>query len=237
VNVTASLGFVFDGPERWTMLQRAALICRMQRVSYHVDCAHTESDILRFWNAVAALDSSVPGCIIEAGSYRGGGTAKLSWLAHLTGRRMKVFDSFRGIPANVEVHGRNIYGEETNFPERAYAGSLEMVSGNVARFGRPEVCDYIAGWFEESLPRLNEPIAAAYLDVDLASSTETCLRFIYPRLSPGGVIASHDGHLPLVQGVFRSEGFWRELGTSPPTIPELGIEKLILLRKAAAPHS
>ena len=236
-NVTASLGFVFGGPNRWTTFQRAALSYRMQRVSYYVDCAHTESDILRFWSAVAALDASVPGCIIEAGCYRGGGTAKLSWLAHLTGRRLKAFDSFKGIPANVEAHGRNIYGENTSFPEKAYAGSLELVSRNVARFGRPDVCDFVEGWFEDSLPRLDEPIAAAYLDVDLVSSTETCLRYIYPRLNPGGVIASHDGHLPLVQRVFRDERFWRELGTSPPTIPELGIEKLILLRKPAATYS
>lgn len=45
---------------------------------------------------------------------------------------------------------------------------------------------FIKGWFEDTMPVFNERIIAAYIDVDLASSTKTCLKYLYPLLVPGG---------------------------------------------------
>ena len=56
----------------------------------------------------------------------------------------------------------------------------------------------------------SQPVALAYLDVDLASSTKTCLKNLYPLLSPGGSIYSQDGDFPLVVEVFNNEKFWKE---------------------------
>jgi O-methyltransferase len=75
-------------------------------------------------------------------------------------------------------------------------------------------------------------VAAAYVDVDLASSTRTCLRHLYPLLVPGGALFSHDGHLPLVQEVLTDDAFWRdEVGWPRRPIEGLGERKLVVIRK------
>ena len=226
--------FVRTGPQQWTRDMRLDFVRRMLRTSYHVDSAHSESEILTFVRAVATLPPSVPGLIVEAGCFQGSGTAKLSWLAARTGRRLIVFDSFRGIPANQEDHGRNIFGTRTKFREHEYAGSLQTVKRHVELYGRPDVCEFIEGWFEDTLPHFQEPVAAAYLDVDLASSTRTCLKYLYPLLSPGGVLASQDAHLPLVIQVLEDDRFWREeVGAPRPQFEGLHRKKLVSARKAA----
>lgn len=84
------------------------------------------------------------------------------------------------------------------------------------------------------MPGFDEPIAAAYIDVDLASSTRTCLKYLYPRLSPGGVLISQDGDFPLVMAVFDDDNFWRdEIGCEKPTIDGLGKSKMLKIIKPA----
>ena len=63
------------------------------------------------------------------------------------------------------------------------------------------------GFFDETMPHFSQPVIAAYLDVDLASSTGTCLRYLWPLLVPGGVLFSQDGHLPLVLEGFDERRF------------------------------
>jgi hypothetical protein len=78
------------------------------------------------------------------------------------------------------------------------------------------------------MPKFNEPVAAAYLDVDLAASTRTCLKYLYPLLEKGGSLYSQDGHLPLVISVFDDADFWlNEVGFEKPPIYGLGEKKLI----------
>ena len=78
----------------------------------------------------------------------------------------------------------------------------------------------------------NKRIAAAYLDVDLASSTKTCLKYLYPILVPGGVIISQDGDFPLVIEVYNDDQFWEEeVGCKKPYIEGLGERKLIKIVK------
>ena len=82
------------------------------------------------------------------------------------------------------------------------------------------------------MPEFDKPIAAIYLDVDLASSTRTCIKYLYPQLVPGGILYSQDGHLPLVIDVFNNEKFWRhkKLAMQDPIL-DLGKKKLIKLVK------
>jgi O-methyltransferase len=88
------------------------------------------------------------------------------------------------------------------------------------------------GWFDVTMPRFQSPVAAVYLDVDLASSTRTCLRYLWPLLEPGGILYSQDGHIPLVLKVFDDQRFWEdEIGCSQPEIHGRGEGKLIWMRK------
>ena len=211
---------------------RISLIRRIYRVSRHVRCEHSEEEILQFCRRILVVPSDVKGCIIEAGCFKGGGTAKFSLAAALVGRELVVFDSFEGIPENAELHDWNIWGGRVGFKAGDYRGTLEEVKENVRRFGAAEVCRFIKGWFDLTMPQFCQPVVAAYLDVDLASSTRTCLKYLWPLLVPGGYLFSQDGHLPLVLEVFDDDQFWeREINTRKPIIHDFGSSKLIWCRK------
>ncbi len=80
----------------------------------------------------------------------------------------------------------------------------------------------------------NKDIAVAYIDVDLASSTRDCLKYLYPRMVANGILFSQDGHLPLVLDVFKDNDFWeREVGAKRPEILGFGVEKLISIVRPA----
>lgn len=214
-----------------TRRERAALVWGMLRVGYHVECEHTQADLLAVVEAALAVPATTAGFLVEAGCYKGGSAAKLSLAASLMGRRLVAFDSFEGIPANEEDHGQNLFGGEVHFSKGDYRGTLEEVSRNIQRFGDWRSCELVKGWLEDTLPHFKEPVVAAYLDVDLASSTRTCLRFLYPRLVVGGAILSQDGHLPLVNEVFADRAFWTaEVGCAPPRTERLS-DKLVRIRK------
>ena len=211
-----------------------AWLDKLRRVDARVPSAHNQSHILRFLLEILELPASVPGCIVEAGAFKGGSTAKISLFAAYRQRRVHVFDSFQGLPPNEEAHERSLEGHSIRgwFREGQFAGSLEEVKNNVASWGEASVVSYHPGWFEDTMPLFREPVALAYLDVDLASSTRTCLKYLYPLLQPGGALVSQDGDFPLVVEVLKDEAFWRgEVGADAlPLIEGLG-KKITVIRK------
>jgi len=201
-------------------------------ISVRVESPHTQQETIRMIRTILSLRTG-NGVVVEAGCFKGSSTAKFSLAADAVGRTLVVFDSFEGIPANAEPCQRNIFGKDATFQQGAYRGSLEEVRANVAKFGRSQRCRFVPGWFDATMPGFKERIAAAYIDVDLASSTRTCLRYLYPLLEPGGVIYSQDGHLPLVIDVLNDDDFWlREVGCPKPVIHGLGSQKLVTIVKA-----
>jgi len=69
-----------------------------------------------------------------------------------------------------------------------------------------------------------------HLDVDLYESTRRSLEFLYPRLSPGGILLSHDySSEPGVRMAFDS--FFAE---KPETIIELPTSQCIVVRLGGA---
>ncbi len=216
----------------WT---RVSIVHRCVWTSFFVESPHGQHEILSFIRAVLELPDSLTGCVVEAGCYKGSSTAKFSIAASLVGRKLVIFDSFQGMPGNVETHDSDIFGRPISFSEGSYRGALEEARRNVARFGDLEVCEFVEGWFADTMPSFAEPIAAIYVDVDLASSTQTCLKYLYPLLSPGGVLFSQDGHVPLVVDVYQDERFWSDdVGFRKPSVENIGVGKLIWLRKPEA---
>jgi O-methyltransferase len=216
-----------------TLRHRLALIRQCYRISYRVDSPHMEHEMVQVMAAILSLPRSTDGVIVEAGSFKGGSTSKLSLATRLAGRRLVVFDSFEGIPEHHETHGKNIYGGDAYFPPGSYAGSLQEVTSNITDHGAIEVCRFTKGFFDDTMPGFREPVGVAYIDVDLESSTRTCIRYLYPLLIPGGVLFSQDGHLPWVIRLLDDDTFWRdEVGTDKPAIEGLGRKKLLAMRKA-----
>jgi len=210
------------------------IVKQLYIITSSIESPHTQEEILNFIKSIIASPQGRKGVVVEAGCFKGGSTAKFSLAADLVGRTLVVFDSFEGIPENVEPHDKNIFGGNASFKKGDYCGTLEEVKSNVKQFGRIDCCKFIKGWFEETMPGFKEPVSAIYLDVDLASSTETCIKYLYPLLEEGGVLYSQDGHLPLVIEVFNNDEFWlKEVGYKKPKIHGLWKKKLIKVVKEA----
>jgi len=210
------------------------MLSKFRTISEHVECPHNQSHILSFVAAMLKLPQGTGGVIIEAGCFKGGSTAKFSLVAKYLGLPLIVFDSFEGLPENAEAHEQTIDGKSIKgwFKGKEFSGTMEEVRSNIERYGEISVCKFVMGWFEDTLPGFSEKVLAAYIDVDLASSTRTCLKFIYPMVVPGGILVSQDGDFPLVIEVFDNDRFWREeVGCGKPKIEGLRKNKILTIVK------
>jgi O-methyltransferase len=209
---------------------RIDLIARFVATTNDVRAYHTQAEMLTVADRILAL-AGRPGLkVVECGAGKGGSSAKLSLVTLLAGGRLVVFDSFRGIPENDEVH-ENLDGRPVRFRAGAFSGTIGQVRRAIERYGAPEVCELKKGWFHETLPSFRDPVDVVLLDVDLVASTRTCLVNLFPRVRPGGVVFTQDGHLRATVDLLASERFWRdEVGVEPPLIPGLGRDKLLEIR-------
>jgi O-methyltransferase len=232
----AACGFIFHGTKSPTSFgARLALVLKFYKISYYVDCPHTEHEMISIARQILDLGmatAGVPGAIVEAGAFHGGSTAKLSLVAKLCDRQIHVFDSFEGMPENNEAHGKSIYGREHHFPKGSHAVPFEEVKNNVARYGDASRAQFHKGFFSDTMPSFHEPVAVACVNVDLAQSTRDCFHYLYPLLPLGGIIISQDAHFPWIIELFNDNAFWeKELGIKKPAIPGLGTLKFVTVRK------
>ena len=162
------------------------------------------------------IPREVQGVVVECGAWKGASTSSLSVVCAAVGRRLLVCDSFQGLPDDgLQRHAGPHTGVYGYYKEGMFAGCLDEVRENVRACGELSVCEFVPGFFADSLNALHEQIVFAFLDVDLVSSTRDCLRFIWPLLVENGAIFSDDaGDMDVVR-VFFDEAWWRENLDSP----------------------
>lgn len=213
---------------------RLTMLARFERVTHNVRGYHSLAEMLAVAGAILARPGAV---VVEAGCGPGSSTAKLSLAVRRAGGQLHVFDSFRGVPANDEVH-RNLDGRAVRFRAGAFRGRRRQVERAVESYGAPEVCRYYEGLFADTMAALPERVDVALLDVDLLASTRTCLVHLMPRLRAGGVVFSQDGHLVAIAELLSSAEFWTgEVGVALPEVRGAGRDKLIEIRPAARERS
>lgn len=160
----------------------------------------------------------VVGDIIECGTWKGGSAVNLSLIARLTNRKLKIFDSFEGLPESQPEDREGFYATGD------YCGSLEEVKRNIEKYGAIECCEFVKGWFDETLPKLDTPVLLAFLDVDLELSLETCVRNIWDNLTDQGYIFI-DEYVGLDYcAIFWSEKYWETyFNRTPPGLIGSGV--------------
>ncbi len=179
---------------------------------HKVETASRYAEHLAIAAQVIGVSAQTEGCVIECGCYKGGSTVNLSLVSALTGRELHVFDSFEGLPAPANGDAENILHHDrmTNTYEQGmYAGSLEEVRQNVQRHGDLGVCHFHKGWFEDTLPDFSTPCATAFVDVDLRSSLETCVKAIWPLMVDGGALFVHEARHYEIASLFFDENWWK----------------------------
>jgi len=201
---------------------RKDLLKSFARIQKNVTCGHSPFQLVLMSEYI--LDLGISGPVVECGCYKGGSTAKLSLLAKHTRRKLYVFDSFQGLPepkdekeAYVKQDGKS--GQKYRFQAGQYKGTLDEVKNNIARYGCPEVCEFIPGFFSESLTAFSEEPAFVFIDVDLVSSARDCIKVLWPSLKAGGYFFTHEAMYPSYITGILDRIWWREnLGQCPPVI-------------------
>jgi O-methyltransferase len=233
-DLKAYVSFIFHGNLPVSVVDRLKIIKQLNVISLNVPHHHTQDEMLQCITAILASRATGGGVIVEAGCFKGGSTAKFSLAAAIVGKQLVVFDSFEGLPQNTEPHRQTIFGEQIGFREGLYKGALEEVRDYVSAYGRIDRCNFVKGWFDDTLPNFHDPISVIYIDVDLVSSTRACIKYLYPLLEPGGVMFSQDAHIPLVIELLDSDEFWQnEIGCRKPRIEGLREKKLVRIVKEA----
>jgi len=168
--------------------------------------------------AILSIPPDADGAIVECGVWKGASSASLSRVCHRIGRRLIVCDSFEGLPhegnkRHIGLHTQ-VYG---HYREGMFKGALNEVQTNIQEHGNIDACEFIQGYFNESLAQLAGPVAFAFLDVDLESSTRDCLRALWPLLNDNAYLYSDDaGDLDVVK-VFFDDPWWQaEVGCTAP---------------------
>jgi hypothetical protein len=158
------------------------------------------------------LSPEVRGVVVECGTWKGASAVNLSHACRITGRELWIYDSFEGLPPAVAGDRQAKHYQPGDF-----AGTIEEVRHNLERYGVPDRCRLIKGWFEDTLPSLDEPVALAFIDVDLEASLDTCVRGLWPNLVPQGCLFTDEAVDTDYCALFYSERWWGEaFGRTPP---------------------
>jgi O-methyltransferase len=195
-----------------TWPKKFRLARRIYRNCLHIQTGTSYKGHLAMAYKLLELPPGTEGVVVECGAWLGGATANLSIICELVGRDLIVYDSFEGVPEPEP-------GDDfpTGTPGGAFRGELDVVQENVRKYGAIDRCTFRKGWFKDTLPDHAEPIALAFLDVDLKSSLHDCVVNLWPHLIDVGYVFIDDFvHLHNC-ALFFSERFWADyLDTRPP---------------------
>ena len=132
--------------------------------------------------------------VVEMGAYKGLSTCYLSRAAARCGKRVRVFESFCGLPSvDPEL--------DAYFKKGDFACAEEDFHENIARAGVPGVVSLTVGDALQTMPpALSEKgFCVAFVDVDTYEVTRGVLQQLAMVLRGGEIIVVHDAHLPGVR--------------------------------------
>jgi O-methyltransferase len=154
------------------------------------------------------------GDIWECGVYKGGTARMLAEILATQARpgvQLHLFDTFSGMPetdATLDMHRQGDFSDT----------SLEAVRRVV---GNPERVEFHPGWIPDTFRGLeNAAIALAHVDVDIYQSVRDCCAFLYPRVTPGGVMIFDDYGFPTCPGARKAvDAFFANKLETPLVLP------------------
>lgn len=148
----------------------------------------------------------------ECGVYRGGTALLLRMIRDkLTpDRSIRLFDSFKGMPETDEKRDVHKAGDFADT-------SLEAVRSLVGS----DAVTYHAGFIPKTFENLEvDRIAFAHIDLDLHDAIYESCKFIYPKLSSGGVMVFDDYGFPSCPGArIAVDEFFRDKPEYPMILP------------------
>lgn len=134
---------------------------------------------------------SIPGDIVECGTYKGG-TAILMGLALKelgSDKKIHGFDSFAGLPSpDTEM--------DKGYKEGQFKSNLDRLREDLETFNLSDCVTLHPGWFADTVPPFlkQEPrrISLLHVDCDLYVSTNDCFPALYDVVEEGGAVILDD---------------------------------------------
>jgi O-methyltransferase len=202
------------------VVKKIYLILKFIKTTKKVPTVSSWLEHLEMAAAVLKIPSSVKGDVIECGCYKGGSTINLSIICSMVGRKLIVCDSFKGLPKPPEdekVH-YSIHTDHFDYYEEGlFSAALEEVKDNLTRYGCIDVCEFVVGYFEDTLKDLNKEYVMAFFDADLVQSLKPCLLEIWPNLQEGCRMFVHEARSLTLVALFFDKQWWQNnLHTEPP---------------------
>lgn len=213
--------FVIAGPGKRHgvgVVRRTRLVWRILLAAATPGAATLPTEQLYLVHRILSLDPGVRGDIAEFGCFKGRTSAILSLVCAWTSRRLVIFDSFEGLPETTHSSDDAVNDLRFQYEAGQYRGGLEEVRERIRSEGNLEVCTFVPGLFDQTLPgRQGDRWALIFEDADLPSSVETILRYAWGALEPGSALLSHEARDPAVVRLFFDDQWWQEQhATSAP---------------------
>jgi hypothetical protein len=155
---------------------------------------------------------AVPGNLVECGTSVGYGLLSFILIGELDGVRRDYysFDSFEGFPAPAEED------RGTHLTKGFLSSPPELLLKVLRDGGVPEELirqrlHVRKGFFDQTLPHYDGPIALLHLDCDLYESYKTALEHLYAKVAPNGVIMFDEYKSPHFPGADKAiDGFFAD---------------------------
>ena len=134
--------------------------------------------------AKLAYERNVEGSVAEAGVYRGDYSKEINRV--FPDRKLYLFDTFEGF-SHSDI-------KEEKEKSDTVADYLKDTSEELVlrRMPYKNNCIVRKGFFPDTAKDIDETFAYVSCDMDLYKPTKEALRYFYPRMSVGGVLAIHD---------------------------------------------
>ena len=200
----------YDRPQRHSVMDLVRQVLRERHTLL------TPGEAYAIYSAVERT-AKVPGALAEVGVYQGG-SSKLICEAKRS-RHLHLFDTFSGLP------DRRSEDDLAHFVSGNFACELESVQRYLSPY---RGVTFHKGIFPGTAGTVSgEHFSFVHLDVDLYECTKESLWFFYPRMSPGGIIMSHDYVSSAVRRAF--DEFFAEM---PEPVIELAGDQCMVVKLA-----
>lgn len=200
--------------------RKIALIFAFRRNRKRVRTESRWQEHLELASSLLRIPASVAGDVIECGCFKGGSSVNLSIVCAMTGRKLIICDSFEGLPEPTEaekVHYSLYSDHQDQYWKGRFSASLDEVKRNLEKCGRLDACEFVVGFFDQSLVNLNRQYVMAFFDADLVDSLKPCLLEIWPNLQTDCKMYVHEARSLSLVSLFFDREWWRKsFATEPP---------------------
>ena len=192
---------------------KAKIVRRLNNAFSKIESATSLDVQLELGKKILSLENNDKNSIVECGCYLGSSSVALSIFARITGRKLIIYDSFEGLPEDMDDIGNRNYPHlklTGQYKSGMYRATKEQVIKNLKYFGEYEFCELREGFFNESLQKHKEKIDFLFLDVDLVKSTYECIKYLWKYIIDNRYIFSDDACDIDVVSIWFDDKWWLE---------------------------